>query len=272
MKKFVLNDDLIREVDYLCRRKFSQNERNEEWEKLSRMANNDKHWLAKIDIARKYIEEIDFPFKGKVPAWAKEGKDYIIIPDGTEYHSKDINSDPIERDDFGRLLHYDDWRCKGRSSVYDYAKEGLMSGEPRAEWNGGAGLIFDGKDVLLTCNTQLFEVTKKRVGAQKDGMWNHFFNAKQDACFDSYDLDRQFRNVICHTDREPMEEARKRTLYWQFYDKIDIDPAVSGGPTDAYIGSWEQRYKELYHKLNEYDKEQEMIKNKINNRMSQRWR
>ena len=268
-KKFSSNEDLVRQIEelYLWRLdNSSQDSRNKGWEKLIKMADGDEHWLDKIEIARDHINSIDFPFKNKVPSWAVEGKDYMIIPDGTKYRSKDINLNPPKKN---RLGNYDpnEYYLEGETTVYDYAKEGLVLGEPRALWDGGAGMIFDGENVLLTCNSDLFEETKKAVGAKKDGIYIYFFNSTQHAVFDDIDMDREFRKVISNAEgphRIPIEDAKMRTLYYQFWKKAGVKyPGVYCGNRSIYIGSYEQRHGELLHKLNEYDKEQKEIKDRI---------
>lgn len=163
------NDDLVKKISELKlnRTGLSWDERDRGWKKLFDMAKDDHVMLEKIQMLNNFIYS-KIPFAVKVPSWAKEGIDYMIIPNGTVYYSMDETKISKYLKDNPNKRNYAEWIKSGSRSVYDYEKEGLLpDGTKKAEWNGGAGMIFDGEYVLLTCNYRLYNETKKMLVQQK---------------------------------------------------------------------------------------------------------
>ena len=84
------NDDLVEKISELKlnRTGLSWDERDRGWKKLFDMAKDDHVMLEKIQMLNNFIYS-KIPFAITVPSWAKEGIDYMIIPNGTVYYSMD---------------------------------------------------------------------------------------------------------------------------------------------------------------------------------------
>ncbi len=135
----------------------------------------------KRDEAFEYIRKTSPMYKKLYESGARLGIDYIVIPDGAAYHYPATSID-----------HRPD-RC-----FIDYERLGYEKGKPCENYNSGACVVFDGEDLILTCDCSLYEsLTRSCKYETRGGI--PFYNGGQEMYFDSVPLERQFEGMIIQT-------------------------------------------------------------------------
>lgn len=130
------------------------------------------------DKATEYTRNTSSMYKELYFAGARLGIDYIIIPDGTWYHGPATEPGEIPE-----------------NYSLDYTKLGYKKGKPCCNYNGGASTIFDGNDLILTCDYDLYRSISSKNEYPHQG-WVPCYNAEQTAFFNDPSLERQFETMI----------------------------------------------------------------------------
>lgn len=138
----------------------------------------EKNLTEEYDKATEYTRNTSSMYKELYFEGARLGIDYIIIPDGTWHHGPATVPGKIPE-----------------NYSLDYAKLGYEKGKPCCNYNGGACTIFDGDDLILTCDYELYKrITSKDEYPHKG--WVPFYNAGQEAFLNDFQLERQFETMI----------------------------------------------------------------------------
>ena len=160
----------------------------------------------KRDEAFEYIRKTSPMYKKLYESGARLGLDYVVIPDGAAYHYPATSMD-----------HWPE-RC-----FLDYEQLGYEKGKPCENYNSGACVVFDGEDLILTCDYSLYEFLVKNGNYEGRG-YIPFYNGGQEMYFESVSLERQFEDMILqtkgnHYQRIPLglgdQRSYKDELHWK---------------------------------------------------------
>lgn len=160
----------------------------------------------KRDEAFEYIRKTSPMYKKLYESGARLGIDYIVIPDGAAYHYPATSINPKQD------------RC-----FLDYKQLGYEKGNPCKNYNSGACVVFDGEDLILTCDYSLYESLTESCNYETRG-GIPFYNGGQEMYFDSVSLEKQFEEMIKqtkgnHYQRVPLglgdQRSYKDEMHWK---------------------------------------------------------